>query len=320
MDNEIITQEPAYVVPFKHPLAYFKEILKGDPANINQFPQLHLASGWDCNCDLHWYPYVHARPGLLSVGCKNNCFFCRTAEEFKGRVYYGDYSKILANYEDEEIHFMDEDFFSNPSMDRILPILKERRIVWLALTTYKNFLAALDKYGEDYLYECGMRTVELGLENVVLCRKVETHIPLKKIRIYYLNLTGLPGETKETIRENAAWMKPCSMADPVNYHNGQWYCPGLFFYPIKPPEGGRYVRGEYALTRPTWMANSLLNQDYCITDMAKVNYYCQLMYGTRMFPKNQRGNVGEYIFSDSTALQQDRALWMLVGMRVGGLV
>ncbi|MDA8131123.1 MAG: radical SAM protein, partial [Elusimicrobia bacterium] len=211
MKTDGLAKQPDYVVPFKQTLAYFKEVLKGDPANLDRFPQLHKASGWNFNCDLHHYPYVHARPSMLSVGCKNNCFFCRTAEEFKGRVYYGDYAKILSNYENEQLHFMDEDFFTNPSMDGILKTLKGRRIIWLALTTYRNMAAALDKYGEDYLYECGMRTVELGLENVVLCRKVETHLPLKKIRIYYLNLTALPGETKETIQENARWMTPRSM-------------------------------------------------------------------------------------------------------------
>lgn len=122
MDKKIIKRQPPYVVPFKHPLAYFKELLKGDPANLDRFPQLHRASGWDFNCDLHHYPYIHARPSMLSVGCKNKCFFCRTADHFKGTVHYGDHRKILSRYEGEGIHFMDEDFFNNPSLPEILQI------------------------------------------------------------------------------------------------------------------------------------------------------------------------------------------------------
>jgi len=312
---------PNYVVPFKISYDYFVEILRSDPGNLDKFPDLYRESGWTgFDCDLHYYPYISAGPLMLSAGCKNRCFFCDTAEHFKGKVYYGDAEKILSRYQDAAFHFMDEDFFANPAMDSILKIFKRRNIKWLAMTTHESFNAALDRYGEDYLAECGLRCVELGLENIALFKKVGTPVKVSKFQIYYLNLTCLPGETKETIRQNADWMRTRSLRNPIHFHNALWFCPGLFFFPMKTPaEKGLYLNGQYAKASPTWVPETLLAEDFTIRNLEKVNYYSHLMYRVQYFPEKTSGNFREFVLSDSSAEQQRRALWALVGLRVGGI-
>jgi len=208
-------------IPFKTPVDYFKKILRGKYENINRFKTL-LGNRWqEYDCDLHIYPWTKARPGMLSVGCPNQCPFCPTAHLHKGRIHFGDYERIIPQYVDECIHFMDENFFYN-NMEVVLPLLKKYNIRWLAMSDYESIVRVLETFGEYYLYECGLRVIEVGLENIVLYKKVQKEIETQKIQIYYLNMTCLPEETKMSIKENAAWMEMSNkpIMNPIHFNNG----------------------------------------------------------------------------------------------------
>jgi len=303
-----------YKVPFETPVDYFREILDSDYGAINDFGELHEQKGWEgFDCDLHIYPYTKAQPAMLSVGCPNQCPFCPSAQVHKGRIEFGDAEYILSSYIGKILHFMDENFFYN-DMKKVLPLLMKYEITWLAMSDYKSTMAVLEEFGEDYLYKCGLRIIEVGLENVVLYKKVKEKIPVKRIAIYYLNMTCLSGETKESIVENAKWMKSVSLKRPIHFNNAVWYACGQFFYPYQPVDGGIYLDGELARVRPTWIPNTLLAQDYEIISLEKANYYSQLVYGIKIYCPGMLGNIGEFIGKN-----QRRATWMLSGLRVGAI-
>ncbi len=308
-----------YHVPFKTPLAYWQEALQLDPKNIDLFPKIQENSPeWaEYDHDLHVYPYVSAVPAILSMGCKNRCFFCPTAEEFKGRVYFGNPENILPQYAGKTVHFMDENFFQN-DMEKILPLLKFYHIEWLAMGTAKDFDVVLDKFGEAYLWECGLRVVEAGLENIVLMDKVSgTRIDrCKQIAIYYLNMTFLPGETKETIKENAKFMQPRSLQHPIHFNNGVWYAPGQYFFPYSEVRSdGIMLPTPLARTQPTFVPFSFLDEEYEIKDLERTNWFSQIVYGLKLYPEQDKGIIKEFIIDDFR-----RVMWMVVGIRIGGIV
>jgi len=304
------------IVPFKTPVDYFTEILDGNYDNINDFKELfERKKGWEgYDCDLHVYPFTAAQPAMLSTGCPNQCPFCPSAQVHKGIIEFGDADYILSQYISKTLHFMDENFFYN-DMKKVLPLLKKYEITWLAMSDYKSTKKVIEEFGEKYLYDCGLRVIEMGLENVVLYRKVKEKIPTKKAVIYYLNMTCLPGETKESIIENAKWMKDVSLKRPIHFNNAVWYACGQFFYPYKHMDGGRYLDGRLARTRPTWIPNTLLIQDYKIIDLEKANYYSQLVYDMKIYRPEMLGNMGDFIGKN-----QRRAAWLLSGIRVGAII
>ncbi len=313
--NEIATSSP--LVPFKTPVDYFNEILGGDYNNINNFKTLFELRRWKgykgFDCDLHIYPYTSAEPALLSVGCPNQCTFCPTAQTHKGKIHFGDPELILPSYKNKNLHFMDENFFYN-DMKKVLPLLRRYEIIWLAMSDYKSTKRVLEEFGEDYLYDCGLRIVEVGLENVIFYKKVEEKISTKRIAICYLNMTCLPGETKESIVTNMEWMESASLKRPIHFNNGVWFACGQFFYPYKHKAGGRYLVGELARVRPTWIPHSLLTQGYEIVDLEKANYFGQLVYGMKEYRPKLFGSIGEFIGTN-----QRLATWMLSGLRVGAI-
>ena len=129
-------------------------------------------------------------------------------------------------------------------------------------------------------------------------------------------MTCLPGETKETIIQNRKWMKAGnSLKNPIHFNNGLWYACGQFFYPYKYVAGGVYLDGELARVRPTWIPNSLGLQDYEIIDLEKTNLYTQLAYGMKIYNPKMAGNILEFIDDN-----QDRAAWLLTGIRCGGII
>jgi len=208
------------------------------------------------DCDLHIYPYDHAQPALLSMGCFNRCSFCPTAKHFQGNVYFGDPEIILPYYGGATVHFMDEDFFRN-DMAVVLPLLDKLGIIWTAMSTFDSFAEVLSKYGDGMLYHYGLRCVEIGLENVDLMMKVKHDITTKMVEVYYLNMTCLPGETKQTIRNNREWMKDRSLKRPIHFNNGLWYAPGQFYYPYDTVRtDGIMLPSKYARTRPTYIPDT----------------------------------------------------------------
>ncbi len=306
-------------VPFKTPVDYFKDVLDSDYNNINHFKDFWEEKKWmwkGYDCDLHIYPYVHAQPALLSVGCPNQCSFCPTAQVHKGHVYFGDPKVILPPYRDKNVHFMDENFFCNDDIEKILSILLVNKIKWLAMSDYKSTKRVFEQFGEEYLYACGLRVVEMGLENVALFKKVERPIPAERIAIYYLNMTCFPGETKETIIENAEWMKPVSLERPIHSNNGVWYACGQFLYnPVDEKKPGRFIITRYARVHPTWVPKSLLVQDYKVVDLESANFYSQLVYGIKEYNPPIEGNIGDFIGAELNA-----TLWMLTGIRCGAII
>lgn len=308
-------------VPFKTPVDYFTVVLNSNYDNINKFKQLYEEglTRWNqvwpelYDCDLHIYPYTTAQPAMLSMGCPNQCSFCPSAQVHKGKIHFGDPEIILSQYKNECIHFMDENFFYN-DMKKVLPLLKKYGIRWLAMSDYKSTKRIIEKFSENYLYTCGLRIIEMGLENIVLYKKVQEKISTGRIVICYLNMTCLPGEIKESIVENAKWMKSVSLKRPMHFNNGVWYACGQFFYPYRYIGGGRYLEGELARVRPTWIPNTLLIQNYKIVDLEKANYYSQLVYGMKIYHPELSGNIGTFIGTN-----QNRATWMLSGIRCAAI-
>lgn len=303
------------VVPFKTPSDYFVQALGGDPANIDRWHEIQKTiQGWDnYDTDLHIYPYTSAVPAMLSMGCAATCKFCPTAEIHKGRVWQGDPEKILPHYEGMNVHFMDEDFFSN-DMRTILPLLKRYRITWLAMTRNIPFLRALGEYGEDALYDAGLRIVEVGLENVVHYMKCRTTAQTSRVAVYYLNMSFFPGETKESLQENAKWMKEHSLERPIHHNNGLWYAPGQYLYPYgKEAEHGIETDSLFARTVPSYVPDSLLDQSFEISDLEKANYYSQLVYGFKLY-NPRAGSIREFVGTD-----HKKAMWLAVGLRCGAL-
>jgi hypothetical protein len=210
---------------------------------------------------------------------------------------------------------MDENFFHHNEMGLVLALLQRYKVTWLAMSDYASTKKMLDIYGEDELYDCGLRTVEIGLENVVLCKKVKNKLLTKKIAIYYLNLTCLPGETKESIAENRDWMIGASLRHPIHFNNGVWYACGQFYYPyVKEEAPGRMLEGSIARTLPTWIPKTLLRQSYEIIDLEKANYYGQMVFGIKLYRPKMKGTIGEFV-----KLNQRRAAWLLTGIRCGAI-
>lgn len=311
--------ERKYKVPFKTPADYFADLLGGDPSKINDMKAaIEARPDWrGYDCDLHVYPYVDAVPAALSFGCKNTCSFCPSAALHKGKVHVGDHRYILPQYDGQNVHFMDEDFFANPHIHDVIAVLLDRKIKWLAMTTAKNFDWALTEFGSDALSRAGLVCVEIGLENVVLMNKVHRAFDELRgvIEVYYLNMSLMPGETKETIGKNGLWMRGRGLRRPIHMNNGLWYAPGQFFHPYdkKMVEClGSWMDGHLARVRPSWCPNSLLSEDARIVDLEMTNLYSQMVYGIKMFPKNREFNIGDFVGEDPMKL-----CWLMVGLRTG---
>lgn len=309
-------------VPFKTPVDYFNDLLGGDPANINRFYERWRArSDWrGYDEDLHVYPYIHALPCALTLGCPNKCPFCPTAWVHKGRVHRGDPELILRPYAGRAVHFMDENFFLN-NADRLpglLDLLRDLNITWLAMTDAISFIAALANYGEARLVKSGLQVVEVGLENAALYRKVPAAgIPTKVIDVYYLNMTFFPGETKATIKENAAWMNHRSLRRPIHHNNGLWYAPGQFLFDDRGQYKDRGITLEgqpVARTRPTFIPRSFLDERIRIRNLEFANYNGQLVYGLKFYPDKTEIGVEEFCGGDWR-----KFAWLVVGLRCGAM-
>ena len=310
------------IVPFKTPVDYFVQLLGGDKANLNRFHEIWSANpGWQgYDNDLHIYPYVDAKPAMLSAGCKNRCPFCPTAAFYNGNVYRGDFDKILPPYKGCQVHFMDEDFFENnyDNMDDILKALRSLNITWLAMTHNSTLNKIIDRYGEDYLYDCGCVCIEVGLENVALMMKIRHEVKLRRIALYYLNMVLLPGETKETIRANGKFMETRTLEKPIHFNNGTAYGPGQYYHIYDDnffPADGLIMPGLFARAKPSYVPDSLLEQNFKIRSLEHANYFSQLVYGFKAYNPPKEGSIAEFVELDS-----ERLMWLIVGLRIGAIV
>lgn len=314
------TTSNGYTIPFWISSDYYTHVLHNNPALINEFPRLQkdMPEINSDHSDLHIYPYIHAMPAILSMGCNHNCSFCPTAKIFKGNIYYGDYDKILYNYRNMNVHFLDENFFRN-DMKHLLPLLKHYNIKWLAMSHFNDAMEVYENFGEKYLYECGLRVIEIGLENISLMRKVKGDgIQNKKIEIYYLNLTLLPGETKETIQSTSNWMKTHSLRNPIHYDNALWYTPGQFYFPYSNPvNDGIMLKTKYARVVPTYVPNSLLNQTATVLNEKIINKYTYFLYTPEhvFHPKTKSFSIREFVGND-----YKKVMWVVEGIRIGAII
>lgn len=307
-----------YQVPFKTPVDYFIELLLEKPENINNFKELYdIKTDWHgkYDCDLHIYPYIKAVPSALSFGCPNTCSFCPTAKYYNGMVYRGDPEVIIPKYKDLYVHFMDENFFYN-DMDIILPLMKKNNIKWLAMSDYKSTLSVFKRYGDKYLYECGLVCVEIGLENICLMKKIgEEEIPSDKVSIYYLNMVMLEGETINTIKQNSFFMSKHKLKNPIHFNNGTVFGAGQWYYPYGEEKKGIMLPNKYARTSPTFIPESFLNESFTILSLKKANYYSQLIYGIKLFPEEEIYNVKDFIENNP-----DKVKWLVTGIRCGAII
>lgn len=306
-----------YKMPFKTPVDYWTEVMGRDKNNFDRFVSL-IPLDWKHNrfdTDLHIYPYTEATPGALSMGCNNRCQFCPTNEEHQGNIVFSNYETAIIQYKNLNVHFMDENFFKN-DLDIVLPLLKKYNVRWLCMSHYVDVLRVFEKYGEQYLYDCGLRVIEIGLENVVFYKKVKKPIEASLIKIAYLNMTFFEGETKETILENAEFMKICELKNPLYFTNYLHYTPGQFLYPYNSEyKNGIMLDSEYIRTQPTYIPNSFLSQTFDIIDLEKVNFFNRLVYGHTFYPSKMQHNVLEYCQNDYRKYQ-----WVCVGIRCGGII
>lgn len=309
-------------VPFKTPADYYRDLLGSNPSAINEFYERWTARGdWrGFDEDLHVYPFTHALPSALSFGCPNRCPFCPTAALHQGKIVYGDPSKILPPYAGKNVHFMDENFFAahqGKDLRDILRLLRQLKIKWLCMSDASHVQKAFAEFGERMLWDCGLRVIEVGLENVALYRKVpERGIPTIGIQIYYLNMTFFDGETKATIIENANWMRFRSLKRPIHHNNGLWYAPGQFLFnpneQINSP--GKFLCQPSARTRPTFVPQSFSNETAEVVDLEGANYYGQLVYGLKFYPPGNAFQIGEWC-----GAEWEKYAWVVVGLRSGGL-
>lgn len=315
---------------FKIPVDYFRDAMAGDPEGFYRLKSIQDENyEWIANDnDLHVYPYVHAVPAMLSAGCAQRCDFCPTAQYFNGTKYRADPERVLRDYAGQNVHFMDEDFFDSPDIDDILLLTKKYGIRFLAMSTYRNLRRMVDRYGERGLADHGLAVVEAGLENVVLYKKVEDQIlnPSRYFEILFLNLTYLDGETKETIKANAEWMKLRSLKDPIHFTNGMWYSPGQYLYNYGThdslPDRNR-MSPPVSRSLPSFIPDSFLSEDFEIENLSLVNYYCQLVADTKLYPEKRTYNVEEFLKATEKKMKNPdyvRAIWLAIGFRVGGLV
>jgi hypothetical protein len=314
---------------FKTPLMYFRDCLGGDSKRIIEFSDIQKRDPqWVySDSDLHVYPYTFARPAMLSAGCENKCKWCPTAQYYGGNKYFADHEQVLSQYAGECVHFMDEDFFDNPNIDDILKLTKELDIKFLAMTTYTKLEQMVDTYGEQGLADCGLRVAEVGLENVALYKKVKDKIlnPNKHFEVMFLNLTFLDGECKETIKQNAEWMKSRSIEHPIHFSNGVWFAPGQYLYNYGThwdlPQRNR-LDAPVSRSIPTYVPDSFLNEDFKVDNLEIVNHFSRLVADVKMYPSRDSYNVEEFISATEPKLSKEdykRVIWLAVGIRVGGI-
>jgi len=309
-----------YCVPFKTPVDYWVDGLDRNADNMKLWHEIRrsmpMFAGEDA--DLHVYPYVDAVPAMLSMGCPNRCDFCPTAKEHKGTVTYGEYEAIIKAHAGQNVHWMDENFFRHPELPRVLDCLRQNNVKWLAMSDCRTVHKVFDEFGPEHLIMSGCKCIEVGLENVVHMMKVKKPLPrYPEIEIYYLNMSLFPGETKESIRENGKWMLENGLRRPIHFNNGLWYAPGQFYYPYgESMKDGEMLPGEFARTRPTYVPDSLLDQDAKVVDLEKANYYSQLVYGIKMYPQWREFNIRSFLNVDSV----DKMCWLAVGLRIGAIV
>jgi len=313
------------IIPFKTPPDYFREILNSKYSNINSFFELYQNfDNYGDDTDLHIYPYVTAQPGLLSVGCDKKCSFCPTFKLHKGNITNGDIDIIIPKYKDMSIHWMDENFFAN-DMTKILPLLKQYNIKSLVMSTASTINEVFDKFGEQYLYDCGIVAIETGLENVTLYNKVKLlTINPKLITMLYLNMSLFPKETKETLQANSQYMMDKTPNNLIHHYNFNWYSPGQYFYDYGVPTKDMIsIEGNIARVLPTNLPTSLSNQSIQFTNIKLSNYYNRLINKISISPDLRfDGSIIEFvkldvynILNNTLLTEQEKLAYVVTGIR-----
>ncbi len=178
------------------------------------------------------YRYALARHPMIQImsarGCPNQCVFCNVPQTFMSRHFRMRSAKDLVDEMEwikENMPEIKEIFIDDDTMtvdkNRMLEfsrLIKERgiKIVWST-----NARVDIPKDVLKEMKESGCRMLIVGYEsgNQQILKNIKKGITLKQaeqfakdakesgIKIYGCFMIGLPGDTKETIRETIEWAK-----------------------------------------------------------------------------------------------------------------
>jgi hypothetical protein len=140
---------------------------------------------------------------------------------------------------------------------------------------------------------------------------------VRNICLYWLYITYLPGETKETIKENRLWITGREVKNRIHFNNGLPESPGQYYYPYDNDcKNGIMLDGPKARTAPTYIPNSFLEESFFIKDLERVNFYSQLIMDYKLYPLFREYTVREFV----TGKDQRHAAWLAIGIRCGGIL
>ena len=209
---------PLIVAKGLHYDAYAEVVIK---QGVFRFPYYHhyFKPDFFSDGDPHirgWSRDRRIMPVFLSVGCKRGCPYCYVSHS---NYPYGQdsrrhVSEIIQYCADREwdVHFCDEDFAANPEIATVLKSLAGKGVQYLCLASSTSLARLLEEYGEDYLYETGMRVVEIGYETAdakVLkkAQDIERVAAMKKVNPFWLTVTFMPGETVQSLRATGEFLR-----------------------------------------------------------------------------------------------------------------
>ena len=178
------------------------------------------------------YRYALARHPMIQImsarGCPNQCVFCNVPQTFMSRHFRMRSAKNLVDemeWINENMPEIKEIFIEDDTMtvdkNRVLEIcklIKERKldVVWST-----NARADIPLHVLKEMKEAGCRMLIVGFEsgNQQILNNIKKSITLKQaeqfakdaktvgIKIFGCFMIGLPGDTKETIRQTIEWAK-----------------------------------------------------------------------------------------------------------------
>jgi len=245
--------------------------------------EFRFAKGCDCDSHVKTPDPRPMIPVYLSIGCRGKCPYCY--------VPVSNYPFGVASKQEREavfgyvvsrgldVHFMDEDFFAHPELDDVLSSLHGRGVRWICLTTSISLARALEKYGEKYLFDCGLSLAEIGLEvsDSWTLGKAQNLGPVlaSGVDVLWLLMTFLPHDTilqhnvlGDFLREHG---QPPERMLPRLRTNSTVAGLGQFFQAYHGTKGFESLRDGVTFTSrslrlwPSWVGNVFLDCQFRMT-------------------------------------------------------